>query len=646
MKVEDVSAREAGRSTKVGAVRLKPTLRLRAKPPEHCRTRGFRRRRKVGFSRTAPTLVERPDRAAILAQVLVLALFCCLAVQLRPARAQLATSFYTITGIETRRLPNAVQLIIRTDGAVIFGGDLSEWIDFSNNGFEPKSTTQFRLRLVRARARVPAFNNIGAYPLDSAQVTLGRGDLENPYFVEGGDQPEPRVDIFLRFYVPVKVYRFQPQRINGQPREIRFGSSFDPLDVEVRLGDDRRSIVVTVISDRLDALAERSIQRVKPEDQKTQLSVAATADGLSVSALHAPLPDLLARLAETSGVPIVSRASVETERINLRLSAPLDAILQLLSRGLGLVVTRRATELGGGFEVGRDESLESRRIPLQNLSPERARLLLPDWLLPFLRADVENNALIASASPYVLDKIQRDLQVLDRRRARVRVQAEVYEVSLRDSEAISLSLAFGQRGLPRIGNAANPNYIPPAFEFDGRGVAVVRLEDGGENQRSSWRAQLEALRQRGRVRLRAKPFVLVLSGETGNLFLGQSRFIPVLRSRNGQQDVQALNVPVGYSLEARPRVAFDESRPNQAPDIQIDISPRASTVDEIEGGTGLPTLGIREVSTNVRLRAGDAILVAGLDVNNVFSTRSRRFLARRGNSEATRLLVIVTAQIV
>ncbi len=571
----------------------------------------------------------------------------------RPARAQLATSFYNVTGIETRRLPNAVQIVIRTDGAVIFGGDLSEWVDFSDNNFRPRATTQFRLRLLHARTRIPAFNSIGAYPLDSAQVTLGRGDLTIPFVAfEASGQPEPRLDILLRFFVPIKIHQFQIQRFGGQPREILFGRSLDPLDVAVRLGDDRRSIVVTAITDRLDPNGAERIRRVQPSEQKTRLVVtsatapASATANLSIDALHAPLAEVLARLSQASGVPLIARASVEAERVNLRLSAPLEAVLQLLARGLGLVVLKREPNLGGGFEIGRDESLELRRIPLQNLSPERARLLLPDWLLPFLRADVENNALVAAASPAVLDKIERDLQVLDVRRARVRVQAEIYEVSLRDADLLAFSLAFGQRGLAPTDKVPNPNYIPPAFEFDGSGVAVLRLQDGGRGQKSSWRASLDALRSRGRVRLRARPFVTVLSGEQGRLFLGQSRFIPVLRSRGGQQDLQALNVPIGYSLDARPRVSSAQPTPDEPPAIRLDIAPRASTVDAIESGTGLPTIGIREVTTSMLLRAGDALLVAGLDVDNETSTRSRRTPARSRDGEKTHLLVIVTAQLV
>ena len=53
------------RSTEVGAVRLKPTFDLRRKLSVHQRSGNFARRRKVGFSRTAPTSVERSHVARL-----------------------------------------------------------------------------------------------------------------------------------------------------------------------------------------------------------------------------------------------------------------------------------------------------------------------------------------------------------------------------------------------------------------------------------------------------------------------------------------------------------------------------------------------------------------------------------------------------
>src|SRR5688572_14764300 len=76
-----------------------------------------------------------------------------------PAWAQLAESFYNVTEIQTRVLPNAVQLTIRTDGTPIYGADLNDFVDLENT-HASKPVTSLRLRLVSARSRIPAFVDI------------------------------------------------------------------------------------------------------------------------------------------------------------------------------------------------------------------------------------------------------------------------------------------------------------------------------------------------------------------------------------------------------------------------------------------------------------------------------------------------------
>ena len=109
--------------------------------------------------------------------VLLFILFVC------PARAQLAKNFYYINRIESRVLPNAVQVIIRTDGVVQFGVDLAEVFEVNANGSQqPRPTTRLRLRFLKARAKLPAFNEVGTYPVDGAYISPGRDELQIALF--------------------------------------------------------------------------------------------------------------------------------------------------------------------------------------------------------------------------------------------------------------------------------------------------------------------------------------------------------------------------------------------------------------------------------------------------------------------------------
>jgi hypothetical protein len=559
------------------------------------------------------------------------------------ARAQLANSFYTVTGIQTRMLPNAVQLVIQTDGSVVFGGDIDEWISIEEDNFDPKPVTSLRLRLLGARAKLPAFVNIGAYPVEGAFVTLGRDEFARPYFSRGGpaDPSTPRVDIQLRFYVPVLIQRFVVDRFGGESSEdagendISFKRYLDPLDASVELGNDRRSIVVTVVTDRVDTGGAARLRRVKPESQKHRLEVKrleapqstlnGEGDRFRIDALHTPLLEVLARLAEQSGVPFSIREPSGDIDISMLLpSATLDEFLRTLENGYGILAAPRDQAEGGGFLIGRGGAATvTERLQLRHLVPERARLLFPDFLLPALRVDPENNALVATATPAVIARLRSDLARLDLPRRQVRVEASVFEIADSDDYNTALRAAF-------VGARYSGGVDTTIGQYS------FRVE---RNALSSLRASIEALASKGRARLRARPFVLVASGENGVLFLGQTRFVPVLRSSRGRQDVQQLRLQIGYELAVTPRVSEDG-------DISLNLSPRVSTVDEVERGTGLPTLGIREVSSTLRVRNDDSIVVAGLDADLDSRFNRGPLPTKRRNASQTRLLVLVSARII
>ena len=98
----------------------------------------------------------------------VLALLALLVFAL-PASAQLARSYYNVTGIKSKKLANAVQVLIQTDGNVAFDVETANLFerrtDFS---IANKTTSEVRLRLVGARIKVPTFNEVATYPVDSA----------------------------------------------------------------------------------------------------------------------------------------------------------------------------------------------------------------------------------------------------------------------------------------------------------------------------------------------------------------------------------------------------------------------------------------------------------------------------------------------
>ena len=537
------------------------------------------------------------------------------------ARAQLATSVLTVTGIKVKRLTNAIQVRIETDGTPQFGTDLAEFIDFS--GFGPKPTQSLRIRVVGARARLPGFVPLDAYPLDGAVITPGNSDFANPYFSRGAsEQPQPRVDIEIRFATPIQVQQFS---VNAGDGGIQFGRYANPLQVTVEPSTDGRAILLTVFPDRADLGGPARLDRSPASERNRGLAFGKRRDGtFRVWALHAPLRQVLAGLGEITGARFLAREEVADLEVTLFLPAATRAqLLEVLQNGynLGLIEDRGTLILGRG-----DEFLQARQFALGNLSPDAARLLFPDFLLPFLRPDRQANALVATGTPAVLRRIAADLKTLDQPRAQFEIEAQVWELSATRDLNFALQLA---RSVGRDRQTLDL----------ATGNTSLIVESGQTDQLL---ARLNALAQNGRGRLRATPRVTVLAGESGRLFVGQTRYILVLQQRGNQQVSQALPLQIGANLEVTARGTLRPGDP-----ISLQVAPRVSTVDALEKATGLPTIGIREASATLRVQGGQSVIVAGLDSTLDFSTQGRTLKilpSRRANREQQQLLILVKAR--
>ncbi len=547
--------------------------------------------------------------------------FCALAVFVLPARAQLATSYLTVTGIKVKRLTNAVQVRIETDGSPRFGTDLKDFI--YDEYFGPKPTQNFHIRIVGAISRLPTYVPIDAYPIDGAVISPGRTEFARPYFTNGvNGQPEPRVDIEFRFATRVTAQQFST---NVGDDGIRFGQYADPLEFQVEPSDNGRAIVLTIFPDRSDLNGVARLDRSPVAQRASQLDVSKNADGsLRILSLHTPLRELLEKTSAQSGVPFLARDDVAALDVSLFL--PATSLAELLdtlqtSYNVGGLVENGALVLGRG-----DQFQEARSLPLFNLAPDAARLLFPDFLLASLRPDRRGNALVATGSPAILSRIEADLKRIDVPRAQFEIEAQVWELNAqRDvNSALQLTRSIGRDR--------------QTLDF-GAGTASIRVESGQTDQ---LRTNLQLLERIGRGRLRAAPRVTVVAGEDGSIFLGQTRYVLVLQQRGREQVSQALPLQIGTRLSVNARGSLNPSDP-----ISLSVSPSISTVDALESGTSLPTVGIREISSTLLVDPNQSVVIAGLESALESQTRGKTlgvFPALNANREQQQLLIIVKAR--
>jgi hypothetical protein len=534
------------------------------------------------------------------------------------AHAQLAGNFSNVTGIKVTRLGNAVLVRIDSDGAVKFGGDYNDWINSDNGAWELKPITSFRIRLVRARAKLPAYVPIDAYPVDGAAISLGRTPFVYPYFAsDAGPNDEPKVDVELRFATPIRLRRFSVE----PARTLSFGSFLGPKEASVALSNDRRSVLITVIPDRNDLSSAQRIDRLPRSERIKKLSV--TPEGNAsyrVEALHVPLRELLSELTVATGQKFAAREGVQDLQVSLFLNGSIRELLSAIISSCNLGVRND----GDTLILGRgEEFFQARSFPLNSVSPDKARLMFPDFLLPYLRVDVGQNGLIAFQTPPMLDKIERDLRAIDTQINQFEVGAQIWEIVRTKETDLSLSLLRSIGGDRQVVDA-------------NEGIVSLRIE---KNQTNQLLAQLRALENRSGARLLGSPRVSVLSGATGSLFLGQTRYVKVLRQSGTSQIAQAMPLRIGTELRVTPLGSMISDAP-----VTLDIMPRVATVDELENLTGLPTLGIREFSSTIRVMPDDAVMLAGLesDLNFEVGQKTLKVLpARRKTREKRELIVLI-----
>ena len=191
-------------------------------------------------------------------------------------------------------------------------------------------------------------------------------------------------------------------------------------------------------------------------------------------------------------------------------------------------------------------------------------------------------------------------------------------------------------------------------------AGVQTLSDGlvklfllGGNTRIE--ASISAMQSRGLFRSLAEPNLLALDGQEASFLAGGEFPFPVVQGGGNNSTVTIVWKEFGVRLRFRPTVGTDGT-------IRLKIAPEVSSLDysnslRIEGFQ-IPSLLTRRTETEVVLRDGEYLAIAGL-LNNVLENNNSRipllgdlpvlgslFRSRNARQGRTELLVLVSPRIV
>jgi pilus assembly protein CpaC len=175
------------------------------------------------------------------------------------------------------------------------------------------------------------------------------------------------------------------------------------------------------------------------------------------------------------------------------------------------------------------------------------------------------------------------------------------------------------------------------------------------NNASHLRAVIKALRETGDFKSLAEPTLLALDGEEASFLAGGEFPFPTVQGANQSNAVSIEWREYGVRLNFTPTVT-------NFGNIRLDIAPEVSSLDFAGGlsisGFQMPTILSRRAETQVELREGQSLAIAGLmDQSMQESIRKipllgdipilgHLFRTRDERQQVTELLVIVTPEIV
>jgi len=502
-------------------------------------------------------------------------------------------AYCSVVEVEKTQLSNATIVTVKANGLLKTLADSRDFLVEDEPGeYEAKETTRFPIRIENARSQIGSFVDINLYPISHLEITI---------------PPDAKEGIGLVLTTVLFTAGYARQ-VNLTDSEFSgyFGggssSSRPEIPVEILMSENQRDIIIIATSDRhIDLERQQEAEAVR--QRKAMLGMSYENGSLYVHAVNVTAAQLLDEIGNQTGTKIsLAEPSPAVASMHLDGMALPDA-LQSIARAYGLGVAN----LDGGFVLapgwpagGAPYSFSSQRsFPIRYLRAEEAADLLPNVLDRYTHVDRDHNAIVATGSPALLDKVGADLAVIDKPPPMIEAEAIVVDAARNYDLAKELDLQF-------VDGTTSLTSAPGAGD-----ITFRVLSDPPQR----FRAALSALEARGIVKTRAKAHVTAWNGEYARVFGGVVQYFPFRTTRRGRQEVTLESADVGVRLSGYFYTGGQGS-------ILSSIYFRANNVASVNP-QGLPFVASRYVRTNVQLTDGDTIYMGGISLRQTETRRHK-----------------------
>lgn len=336
--------------------------------------------------------------------------------------------------------------------------------------------------------------------------------------------------------------------------------------------------------------AEAKPPETKPEPEKT-LQLERSEHGWTIHAVNVEAHELLTTFASEARLPLIVDDTVK-RRITIHiLDKPASEVLTVIvdAYGFSWAKVDGVNLISEGMPKSPSSYLlaDIASVTTKYVAPAQAQQLLPVFLQSQVKLNTAQNAVVLSGPAPLLEKFRQDVEQFDVPAAQIMLDVNVVEFTDVDTDAFAAMLGY-----------SNASFGLTTDSLTGQLTltAIAELP-------TAFFAQLEALQEQRRARIRANPRVATVSGQRSTIFIGQQQYLttPVYLPDRGQSNY----IDAGVSLTVSPLTGGEG-------EIILDVNEEISTLSAPDPVTGLPTKTTRTARSVVRVRDGQTIVTGGL----------------------------------
>lgn len=477
--------------------------------------------------------------------------------------AQLAERATVLTDVAVKKRANVLRISMTTDGPV----ELQPSTALISEG------KRITFILPNSRYTVPDFINIDVFPVSHLE------------FAPSPDDPQDVMCTIVNYtdvmFAALGAQDFSQNASASASRVMISNNS--PTEILIQITLDRSSTV-------------KDFTRTP-----AQCTVTGTRDSLTLKCINSKLGTVVDKLSEAAQIPINldldAEPAVSANMEDLALDRILDSIalgygLSVAKTGQKIIVTTGVPKTGSSYELA-----SQRTIQLQYITSDECMKLLPQAALPMLKANGDGKSLVAAGTPMMLDKIARDVAVIDQPSFHVNLQVTTISSDATDDVINSIDqLLFN--GHTKI-------------DLPEQGISIA----AGQTNSNDMLASLQGLLTSRVVTIKSAPGIQVINGETASLFIGQT--INLIVESNGYANLKAIDV--GTRMRVTPHSSSEW--------VNLTTFAVNSFLQE-ENSLG-PLISSQRVNTTLRIKSGDTMIIGGLRVESEEMRREKIPLALR-----------------